>query len=669
MRIVSHKRAGASSRLFKGAALALVLSAAATPAGARQAGPAQTPPARPVQEQAAPLPPVPDSLRTRTGQPPARTTRPAPAAPAPAGQTPRPHTPPKAALLAHVRPPRQVVTVVHRLGGWKLLMWLASSRPGALEFDALPTASDVHTNIVAGYVNADGRSVVVRLPQAVAEVESAAQPQLPAGFNSAGFPVFQGQSDFMLVTADNKHVKASFVGLDASTGLSVLEAAEPIPDGRPWGFEGSTEEDPEVGQPVRFYAPAPAARSAPAPKAAPAHAAGAESYIYLNIDQAEGLLTEVQLMPSGRPGRVMARAPRVNPAWTGAVAATPSGDLLGIVSRSMTGETQIVPVESVRRAVERVSAARKSVPQPWLGVRGDAAFSAPLALWESKGWDADWARSLIQERVGVLLTSVAPGTPASAAGLRPGDVITRVGGREVRAVEDFSFVLKDAGVGASLDFTVIRPSERAPLKLPVLLSGAQNPALATADFELRAARAKLAESQSEVREARIAEQRLRVAASAADAATLARLLTRLREAERKLREALAQLSEAETRISQAQAAPGEFAPFKFEMQPFDIQFGPLHAFGFEGVGLTPRGGARLGSAGGLLVVAVRPESPAATGGLKAGDVVETINGERFTHTGLRRSLLGADPTPVSLGVVRGGRRQTLTVSLAPDRKP
>ena len=665
MRSVLHKRPGASSRLFEGAVLALILLAAAAPARARQAGPGQTPPARPAQETTAPLPPVPDSLRTRPGQPPARTPRQAPAAPAPAGQTPRPHTPPKAAAPAHVPPPRQVVTVVHRLGGWKLLMWLASSRAGALEFDALPTASDVHTNIVAGYVNADGRSVVARLPQAVAEVEAAMQPQLPAGFNGATWPMFQGQSDFVLVTAANKHVKASFIGLDASTGLSVLEAAEPILDGRPWGFEGSTEEDPEVGQPVRFYAPAPAAPTAPTPKAAPATAA--ESYIYLNVAQADGLLTEVQLMPSGRPGRVTARAPRVNPAWTGAVAATQSGDLLGIVSRSMTGETQIVPVESVRRAVERVRAARKSVPQPWLGVRGDAAFSAPLALWESKGWEAEWARPLIQERVGVLLTSVAPGTPASAAGLRPGDVITRVGGREVRAVEDFSFVLKDAGVGASLDFTVVRPTERAPFKLPVLLSGAQNPALATADFELRAARAKLAESQTEMREVRVAEQRLRVAASAADAATLARLSARLREAERKLEEALAQLNEAETHITEAHAAPGELMPFKFGMQPFDIQFGPLHSLGFQGVGLTPRGGARLGSAGGLLVVAVRPESPAAAGGLKAGDVVETINGQKFTHTGLRRSLLGADPKPVSLGVVRGGRHHTLTLSLSSDK--
>src|SRR5215207_6413849 len=73
-------------------------------------------------------------------------------------------------------PPRQVVTVVHRLSGWKLLTWLAVSGPPALEIDKLPSASDVHTNIVAGFVSNDGRSVMARLPQAEAELETLEVP-------------------------------------------------------------------------------------------------------------------------------------------------------------------------------------------------------------------------------------------------------------------------------------------------------------------------------------------------------------------------------------------------------------------------------------------------------------------------------------------------------------
>lgn len=635
---------------------ALAFISLAAPALARQSGPAPTPPARPAPVAAPPAP-----ARTLAVT---QTPRQAPAARTPpAGRTPRTTPPARVAPPAPAAAPRQVVTVVHRLGGWKLLMWLASTGPAALEIDALPSANDVHTNIVAGYVNADGRSVVARLPQAVAEVESAATPQLPLGFQRAGGPLSQGQSDFMLVTYDNKHVKARFVGLDASTGLSVLEAAEPILDARPFGEEGSTEEDPTVGQLVRFYAPVPVARAGvPLTPTAPP----GEGFIYLNVGQADGRLTEIQLAPTGRPARFIAQSARANPAWTGAVAATPSGDMVGIVSQSTTGETQIVPVESVRRAVERVRAARKSVPQPWLGVRGDAAFHAPLALWESTGWNSEHARGLIENRRGVLLTSVAPGTPAFAAGLRPGDVISQVGAREVRVPDDLSFFLKDAGVGANLDFTVFRPFEAVPMKFHVQLSGAQNPALATADFEMRAARTKLVESQTEMHSVRAAEQNLRANTAAANAAELARLSARMREVERKVEEAQSLLKEAERRMSEAHAPAGELFAFPpAPARPGASAASLLHAFGFQGVGLTPRGAASLGSTGGLLVVAVRPESPAAAGGLKAGDVVETVNGQRFTREGLRRNVL----LPVTLGIARGGLRQTLTLTLAPDAKP
>ncbi|HLM57892.1 MAG TPA: PDZ domain-containing protein [Pyrinomonadaceae bacterium] len=655
------------SRLLKlsgSAALAFTLLAA--PALARQSSTAPTAPAQPAPVAVAPVaaPAVPTRAQAVTQTPrqaPAAKTPPA----GPVGRTPRLPAPARVAPPAPAAAPRQVVTVVHRLGGWKLLMWLAATGPTALEIDALPSANDVHTNIVAGYVNADGRSVVARLPQAVAEVEAAATPQLPPGFQHAGGLLSQGRSEFMLVTYDNKHVKARFVGLDASTGLSVLEAAEPILDARPFGEEGSTEEDPAVGQLVRFYAPVPVAKagSQPALPAPPG-----ESFIYLNVGQAVGRLTEIQLAPTGRPARFIAQSPRANPAWTGAVAATPSGDMVGIVSQSTTGETQIVPVESVRRAVERVRAARKSVPQPWLGVRGDAAFHAPLTLWESTGWNTENARGFIENRRGVLLTSVAPGTPAFAAGLRPGDVISRVGAREVRVPEDLSFFLKDAGVGANLDFTVFRPLEAVPMKFQVQLSGAQNPALATADFEMRAARTKLVESQTELRSVRAAEQSLRTAPAAVDAAELARLSARMREIERKMEEARALLKMAERRLSEAHAPAGELFAFPPSAEgAFDFAASPLHTFGFQGVGLTPRGASHLGAAGGLLVVSVRPEGPAAAGGLKAGDVVETVNGQKFTRDQLRRSLLG--PAPVTIGVVRGGQRRTLTLALASDSKP
>jgi S1-C subfamily serine protease len=561
-----------------------------------------------------------------------------------------------------VAPPRQVVTVLHRLSGWKLLNWLATSGPPALEIDDLPSAADVHTNIVAGYISEDGRTVVARLPQAEAALESFSTPPPPGLFASNGEPQPE-QSEFTVVMADGKRVGAKFVGLDASTGLSLLEAAEPLFAGSPSGDQGDTD-DPTVGQRVLLYAPALAPK--PAPVARPATPV-AEGFIYLSIDQTEGRLTELKRAPSGRLFSVVAQA-NVSRAWTGAVATNEFGEVVGIVSQSGSGETQIVPVATMREARERVLKLRASAPQPWLGARGDASFRAPLENWINWGWKPESAMSLIQNRQGVFLTSVAPGTPAAEAGLRPGDVIARVGGRDVRSVEDLSLTLKEAGVGSAVDFTVWRALEPAPLKLPVTLVGTQNPALATAEAEERAARSRLVALREEVRSVRSDEQRLRADLRAADEAALARLSIRLRETEERLDKVLAQVAEAESRVVAARVDPDEI-PGRGTAQTLSANAPtPLPYFGLNAIGLTTRSAARLKARGGLLVVSVRPESPAAASGLRAGDVIETVNGMTISRLELRR-LLQTSSAAATLGVVRLGQRLTLTLPLSAGTEP
>lgn len=624
------------------------------------------PPLR-AQQEAAPRQSVPVAPRPAVGVFELRQSR-APQAPAgtpaarpPAADAPQapPAAPPRprpAVAPAAPKAPREVVTVVHRLSGWKLLTWLATSGPPQLEIDNLPSPHDVHTNIVAGFVYGDGRRVVARLPQAGAEFEPFAATPPPGLLPGAGN---FAPSEFMLIMGDGRRLKAAFVGLDAATGLSVLEASETLFDLK--GDEGDTE-DPTVGQRVRLYAPARvAAVAAPAAKGAPA---AEEGVIYLNIDRADGRLTAVTRAPSGRPFRVTARASGVTPAWTGAVATDEAGSLVGIVAQSGTGETQIVTGEMVRQAVERVQARRASVPQPWLGVRGDAAFTTPLEGWVDKGWKPETALPLIRNHQGVLLSSVPPGTPAFTAGLRPGDVIARVGGRDVRTVEDLSLTLKELRVGAAVDFTVWRSREPGPLELSVLLSGTQNPALSTAEAEVRAARESLLSLQAKIREVRLEEQRLR-GGGAASVPAMTNLSETLRRAERQLGEAVSQVTEAETRISEAHfGPPDEAAPREVRGQ---VVHRPLQTYGLQVVGLTPRGAARLGAKGGVLVVSVRPNSPAAASGLLVGDVIETVNGRTFTRLAFRQLAQDAGPGALSLGVVRS--KQRIDIPFAPAGAP
>lgn len=574
-------------------ALALPVLLCAIQARAQEAAPPTAPQTAPAA--ASPGTPRPDPQRPPVAQPGARVVRPAAAVAPPAGaQAPTPAAKP-APAFAPV-PPRQVVTVVHRLRGWKLLAWLATTVRPSFELDELPSPSDVHTNIVAGYISEDGRTVVARLPQAESNLD------FPAPASNLFEPTPQAaqkpEPEYVVITSDGRSVEAKFVGLDATTGLSLLETSSALVSKAPVGVVGDTD-DPTVGQRVLFYAPAPAPRS---PVAAAPPAADVLPVI---IEEREGRLTEVRSGPTGKPFRLVAQTrAAATDEWIGSVVANEIGDVIGIVSRSNTGGTQIVPVATALGARERVMRLRGNVPQPWVGIRGEAGFQRPLEAWVGFGWKPEAARPLIESGGGVFLTQVAPGAPAALAGLKPGDFISRIGARDVRTVEDLSLTLKEAGVGSSLDFTVWRALEPSPLKFTVRLAATLNPAREFEDAEWPVMRAPVANPP---------------------------------------------------------AVP-DFAT-AFDTSP------SLRAFGLGALRLTRRGAARMGARGGLLVVAVRPGSYAADCGLRAGDVIETANGADFTLQDLRRALANHDAEPVTLGVVRGGVRTSVTYKSSEGSEP
>ena len=660
MKFSDHILAGVTrGRILSGA---LLLVCASLPATGRQppsAPPAtQQPPAASAPATTAPAvrpaqSPSPRTPRVNVAPRVSPRTAPLPAQAPAAPQAPAQAAPPRAAVAPI--PPRELVTVVHRLSGWKLLAWLATSGPPALQLDELPSMADSHTNIVAGYIYEDGRTVVARLSQAEVELEAFALPLTPPGFFAP--TVNTPEPEYLLVTADGKRVEAKFVGLDASTGLTMLEAKEPLLSGAPAGVEGDTD-DPTVGQRVRLYAPAPA--GAPAARPAPQPSPG---YIYLSIDQKEGLLTQVRRAPSGKPSRVVVRAD-VSQEWTGAVAANELGEVVGIVSQSRAGETQLVPMATVRSACDRVLKLRGSAPQPWLGARGDAASQVALATWVNHGWPSELARPHIEKHQGVLLTSVAPGTPAALAGLKAGDLISGVGARAVQGVEDLSLTLKEAGVGSTVELTVLRALEPAPLKVSVELKGAKNPALATAVAEESGLRAAVLASAREVKELRTDLSRLRNDPRGADAAELTRVTTRLAAAEERNMRLREQLEAARSKVNTSPRfnieLPRLMPPAQFDGFATTTR---LQLFGLNALSMSPRGAAKLGAKGGMLVVAVLPESPAAASGLRVGDVIETVNGSPLMQPELRRLLAAPDASAFNFGLVREGRR--LTVSFSP----
>jgi serine protease Do len=96
----------------------------------------------------------------------------------------------------------------------------------------------------------------------------------------------------------------------------------------------------------------------------------------------------------------------------------------------------------------------------------------------NRGWQVDRATTLVEDHRGILLTWIAPGSPAALSALRAGDVILKVNDEEIQSADDFSWWLQQAGPSSSVRFTVARPDRMTPVAIRVRLSESLDPTLA-----------------------------------------------------------------------------------------------------------------------------------------------------------------------------------------------
>ncbi|MGI8605223.1 MAG: M28 family peptidase [Verrucomicrobiales bacterium] len=67
--------------------------------------------------------------------------------------------------------------------------------------------------------------------------------------------------------------------------------------------------------------------------------------------------------------------------------------------------------------------------------------------------------------VGVKLSGVSPVGPAAKAGLRGADIIVALGGKEIKNIYDYTYVLGELKVGAETEISVLRDGQKLPLKI------------------------------------------------------------------------------------------------------------------------------------------------------------------------------------------------------------
>ncbi len=148
----------------------------------------------------------------------------------------------------------------------------------------------------------------------------------------------------------------------------------------------------------------------------------------------------------------------INPGNSGGALTDEQGRLLGIntaiYSRSggSLGIGFAIPVNVARQALQDI-VQNGRVVRGWIGVES-AALTPELA--ENLG---------AASAQGVIITGVLNGGPAARAGMRPGDVVTRINGQPIRTVAELRAGITALRPGTAATFTALRQGQNVEMQL------------------------------------------------------------------------------------------------------------------------------------------------------------------------------------------------------------
>ncbi len=231
---------------------------------------------------------------------------------------------------------------------------------------------------------------------------------------------------------------------------------------------------------------------------------------------------------------------------------------------------------------------------------------------------------------GVYIDGVIDGEPAAEAGIEEGDVVVAWNGDRVESVAELRRLVSETPPGRVAELTVLRDGAEREVSVELaarmgVFSGTRGLTFMSPQIEVSGV------SPSSPRDAR---ERAR------------ELQERARELEVRVREATA---EGMGRV---------------------FYLGGRPRLGANTQSLGDQLAEYFGVEGGVLVTSVHEDTPAAAGGLRAGDVIVGLGDEDIDDPGdLREALADVEPGEVSVRIVRDGAEQTLTVELEEREGP
>jgi serine protease Do len=250
-------------------------------------------------------------------------------------------------------------------------------------------------------------------------------------------------------------------------------------------------------------------------------------------------------------------------------------------------------------------------------------------MWMLDGRGAQIGVTVDDDANGVRIEDVDPDSPAAKAGLRAGDVVVEVDGERVRSARQFSRLIQESPEGQSVNLGVMRDGKRQTLQV--------TPEAGRYSFNF-------------------------------DADRIGREVERgMRDLEPRLRELEPRLRELEPRLRDLGPRLREFhfdAPFDFNWDGLPRITSPRGRLGVQLNELTPELAQYFGAKdGGVLVSRVTPDSPAAKAGLKAGDVITSVDGDRVRDTDDLVDELRDKDGEVTIGIVRDKNETNVKATL------
>jgi S1-C subfamily serine protease len=159
----------------------------------------------------------------------------------------------------------------------------------------------------------------------------------------------------------------------------------------------------------------------------------------------------------GRIDRFIRLDMGIDPGLSGAAVVGPAQQVLGIATAGLSRFAALaIPVSTVDRVVDELLA-KGHVSRPYLGV-GLHPVRLPEAV----------AKSLNRgEPAGLIVLTVEPGSPAEAAGITVGDVLTMLGDQPLRDVDDVQTALDRVPVGQAIVVGAVRGGGRQDFSVTV----------------------------------------------------------------------------------------------------------------------------------------------------------------------------------------------------------